>query len=151
MKLFYLTIFLVTFSINSFSQVYRSTSKDSIVLSFMNSKEVMENEFKHLNKFDTEIFIILDPDKLLVNVNITNWFGHPIQIINKGNLIDSLQNFDAHYLLKNRKNYFVIRQVKLKSSVTLFIHHPYDNLLNSAEVKRKNKIYFIERIESAVI
>jgi hypothetical protein len=150
MKLFHF-IFLVTFSINSFSQGYRSTSKDSIVLSFMNSKEVMENEFKHFNKLDTGIFIILDPDKLLVNLNITDWFGHPVQIINKGTLIDSFKIFDAHYLFKDRKNYFIVRQLKLKNSVTLVIHHPYDNLFNSAEIKRKNNMYFIEQIESGVI
>jgi hypothetical protein len=105
MKLFHF-IFLVTFSINSFSQGYRSTSKDSIVLSFMNSKEVMENEFKHFNKLDTGIFLIFDPDKLLVNLNITDWFGHPVQIINKGTLIDSFKIFDAHYFQGQKKLFY---------------------------------------------
>lgn len=151
MRLNLLIILLVTFSQNCFSQGYKSKSKDSIVLMFVNSKEVLETGFKHCNKPDTGVLIILDPNQLLANSDIKTWFGHPVEIISNGKLIDSLQLFDAHYLLKNSSTYFVLRESKSKNSTMLYIHHPFDNLLSYARLRRISSGYILEQIKSGVI
>jgi hypothetical protein len=118
---------------------------------FLNSKDVIEKGFKHCTKPDTGVLIILDPNQLLANIDIKVWFGHPVEIISKGTIIDSLQFFDAHYLLKNRNNYFVLRESKSKNGAKLYIHHPYNNLLSYARLRRLNSFYILEQIHSGVI
>ena len=118
---------------------------------FLYSKDVSEKGFKHCSKPDTGVLVILDPNQLLANSDIKSWFGHPLEIISKGTLIDSLQFFDAHYLLKNRRNYFVLRESKSKNGAKLYIHHPYDNLLSYARLRRLNSVYILEQIQSGVI
>jgi hypothetical protein len=117
---------------------------------FINSKEVIEGAFKHCHKPDTGILIILDVNNLLANCNIRELFGHPVQIVNRGKLMDSLRRFDAHFLLSGRSNYFVLREGKSSNEVKLFIHHPYDNLLCYGFLKKKKTGYYIIKFEIGV-
>jgi hypothetical protein len=136
---------------NAEAQKYFAPTKDRIVSIFVNSKEVIEEAFKPCHIPDTGTLIILDVNNLLANFNQKEWFGHPVEIVKQGKLLDSLKSFDAHFLLKSRSNYFVLRETKSSKETRLFIHHPYDNLLCDGVLKKKKEGYYIIEFQSGVI
>ena len=147
-----ITLFFLTFTLsqNIFSQTIKSNNKDSLILLFINSKEVLDG-FKHCHKPDTGILIFLDPDSLLTNINVSSWWRHSIIVITKGELIDSIKRFDANYVIKNRNNYFVLRERKSVGEDYLLIHFPYNNLFTQAIIKKIKKTYVISNIKSGVM
>ena len=149
-KLLLLFLALAQLPLLSIGQQIKTTSKDSIVISFINSKEVIDG-FKFCHKPDTGILIFLDPNKLLRKELIARWWGHPVEIITEGELIDSIKNFNPNYVIKNRNNYFIVKEVQSETGVRLYIHAPYTNLICYASIKKIKKKYYLGKIGSGVI
>src|SRR4051794_24846389 len=112
-KIIKLSFFILLTMISPWAtgQTIMSRNKDSLILIYLNSKTVLDNFFKTA-KFTNDTLIFLDPKKILKNVNLTTWKEHPIKIITKSPLIDSINTFGVDNVLKKRNDYFLLEKFK---------------------------------------
>ena len=148
-KYFIATVIYLITTFNLFGQI-ESASKCEILSYLINSKEV-DSWFKQFNKFGDSTIVFLDPNNLFDTCKISKWKGVQIRFASKGELIDSVSKYDFHFVIKNRFNYYLIREIKVNSETTLYFHRGYDNLVSYAKIKKRKNRYYLEKIINSVI
>ena len=139
---------MLLFSIKTYGQT-GFTDKCQALKYFLNSKEV-DSWFKKPISFQDSTVYFLDPDSLLISCDLKSWMNCTVVIINSGEIIDSLKNYDFHYLINKRFNYYQLRESHIKDQTTLVFHRGHDNLSSSVQIKKKKKKYFLSGINSGV-
>jgi hypothetical protein len=144
-----LSFLCICTSTSSVAQKIKAKTIDDAIAKFMNSPEVVNN-FKHCGKAGEELKII-DLNSVAGENFIKEWRGYKIEVLKKGFLVDSLKSYDAHYLLKNRCNYYVLMYRKDgRKSTIVALRHGCTNIVSSARISQKKKQLYINKIESSV-
>ncbi|HET7118653.1 MAG TPA: hypothetical protein VFI29_19310 [Hanamia sp.] len=116
---------------------------------FLNSKEVCYH-FRKCN-LDDSLLIILDLNNISEGCTIDHWRGLRAVILRKGPLVDSLQKFDAYFLLKNRCNYFVLMSEKEKKSVnSVYIRQGCSSLASGVKITMINRTFYLGKIKNDI-
>ena len=146
---FILLPLIILTSLNCLGQLNPAT-KCELLDSLINSKEV-SSWFKEINRYNDSVIYFLDPQNAFSSCQITKWKGISVQFLNKGELIDSIKKYEFNFVIKNRFNYYQIREITFKSETTLYLHRGYDNLISHAKIIKRKNHYHLGKIESGVI
>jgi hypothetical protein len=125
-------------------------SKCQMLDSFINSKEV----FTWIREIETNkdsTLVFLDPNNLLSPCKLTTWRNYKVELVNSGQMIDSLKRYEFHYIVKKRPRYYQIRQDRVGKEQILTLHRGYDNLISQATISRGKKRYYLGKIKSSVL
>ena len=139
-------IFLI--SINTSSQSVFKTKCEAVKF-LINSNEV-SSWFRNFAKPSDSLVYFLDPNNLLDSCTISTWKNYPVQIINKGELIDSLKVLDFHFMVKRRFNFYQLRESSKNNEIIILFHRGYDNLSTNIRLTKKKNRYSLKEISSGV-
>lgn len=150
-KKFILTNFLIFLLCNAVvAQKVKFRTIGEALKEFMNSTKVIDNFNRNSQKGDSSI-ILIDLKNVIDDYPIEAWRGFKVTICNSGLLVDSLKLRDAHYLLKNRCNYYVLMSRKESKNVTaITLRHACTNVVSNTKVIEKNRLFYLGKIENAV-
>lgn len=134
----------------STAQKTKFKNKEKALTEFINSPEVINNFKNWSHKKDSSV-VFVDLRNIINNDTLTQWQGLNLTVLKDGSLVDSLKLFDAHYLLKNRNNYFVLMsREESKNSTIVTLRHASTNIVSTVTITEKNRQYYLSKIENAV-
>lgn len=149
-KLILINIFVFFLCYASMSQRVKMNSMGKAVVEFINSKKVIDN-FKDLCNQQDSLIVIVDLKNVINEYPINTWRGFNVTVLKTGSLVDSLKLFDAHYLLKNRCNYYVLMSRKESKNITaVTLRHACTNVVSNIKITERNHLFFLGKIENAV-
>lgn len=132
------------------AQKVKMSSMGKALSEFINSKKVIDN-FKYLNDQQDSSIVFVDLKNVANDYSFNIWRGFKVTVLKSGSLIDSLKLFDAHYLLKNRCNYFVLMSRKERKNITaITLRHACTNVVSNITITEKKGLFYLGKIENAV-
>lgn len=146
-----LTMFFVLFYCTTLTaQKTKFNSKQKALSQFINSPTVTNN-FKKWNHKQDSLIVFVDLKSIMNSDTLNKWQGVKTTVLKEGSLVDSLKLFDAHYLLKNRCNYYVLMSREESKKITIVtLRHPCTNVVSNVKITEKNKQFYLSKIENAV-
>jgi hypothetical protein len=149
-RIILITFFILSACAVSIAQKPRFNSMSEALTEFMNSKMVINN-FTNWNHQQGSSRVLIDLENLLNGDTINIWKGYKISILKDGSLVDSLKLFDAHYLLKNRCNYYVLMARKEEEETTVIaLRHACTNKVSSTKITERNRMFYLGKIRNSV-
>jgi hypothetical protein len=148
---FILTNLLIFLLCNvSMAQKVKTNSMGKALVEFINSQKVIDN-FKHLSNQQDSLIVLVDLKNIINGYPINTWRGYKVTVLKNGSLVDSLKLFDAHYLLKNRCDYYVLMsRMENKNVTAITLRHPCTNVVSNIKITEKNHLFYLGKIENAV-
>lgn len=132
------------------AQKVKFNSKGKAISQFINNPVVIKN-FKNWNHKQDSLIVLVDLKGLMGSDTLSQWQGIKLTMLQEGSLVDSLKLLDAHYLLKNRCNYYVLmsREENRKTTIAT-LRHPCTNVVSTVKITEKNRRFYLGKIENAV-
>jgi hypothetical protein len=151
-KLILLLLITIANCSNADAQKKKDTTLEAAVGTFINYPEIAK-WLQHDNniKDDSTLFFV-DLNNIIKQPFINTWMGCKISFVNDRLLIDSLKNYQPHYVLKGRpKNFVLIARKKSQETTVIMLLHPFNNMSGEATIIRKGKFYIISKISMGVL
>ena len=149
-RLIVLTLLIFLMCITSMAQKVKANSVGKVIAEFIDSKKVIDN-FKHWSYQKDSLIVFVDLSNVTNDYPINKWGGFKVTVLKNGSLVDSLKLFDAHYLLKDRCNYYVLMSRKESRNITFItLRHVCTNVVSSVRITERNRLFYLGKIENAV-
>ena len=144
------TLLVFLTCITSMAQKVKSNNMSKGLAEFIDSKKVIDN-FKHWSHQKDSLIVFVDLNNVVNGYSINSWRGFKVTVLKNGSLVDSLKLFDAHYLLKDRCNYYVLMSRKESKNITaITLRHACTNMVSNVKITERNNLFYLGKIENGV-